>query len=358
MRHAKSLACGAILAAGLMAANADDFIPADDQRLEYSDYAVLEFVNDPAFPGQKLARLQRPLNSPGKGYNWDNPGARLRFATDAAAVTVRLHYNDKHISTSARNPVGLYYIDGRSADGWKFSTAAKTTLRKPETVEMKLPSPGDGKAHDYELVMPYGDSVDVVGVAVTDKAKFHPPKPRPSLRCAIYGDSITHGFTASHIGNTYAFKVAQLKNWQLVDLGIGGRAATAEDGTVVGKIACDRLVVLIGVNDWQGGRPVALYKQNIRQFIANFRKSQPKTPVTFITPLWVSPSWKPAAAKSGLEDYRQALRDAVREIADPAISLVEGPELIDHDAKFFDPVAVHPNDAGFEIMARRLAEKL
>jgi len=337
---------------------AENFIPADDQRLEYSDYATLEFVAAPVRPAQKIARLRRPLSSPGRGYEWDNPGARLRFATDAKEVIVHLYYSDKHISASARNPVGVYCIDGKTADGWKFASSSRATVRKPENVDVKMAVAGDGKIHDYEVIMPYGDSVDVVGISVTPEAKFGKPSPRPAFRCAFYGDSITHGFTAGDVSGTYVFKVAQINNWQLINLGIGGNGSSAADAGIIGKIDCDMLVTLIGVNDWQGGRPVAAYKQNIKQFIAIFRKLRPTTPMAFITPLWVPATWQPKTAKFSLEDYRQALREAVKEAGDSAIQLIEGPELIDHDAKFFDPVAVHPNNSGFDMMADRLAKKL
>ncbi len=48
----------------------------------------------------------------------------------------------------------------------------------------------------------------------------------------------------------------------------------------------------------------------------------------------------------------------LREGGDAALRLVEGPELIDADETYFDPVLVHPNDAGFAQLATRLAERL
>jgi lysophospholipase L1-like esterase len=142
----------------------------------------------------------------------------------------------------------------------------------------------------------------------------------------------------------------------LINLGIGGRNSNPHDGVILGKIDCDQLVVLMGVNDWQGGRPVTRYKQNMQQFIANFRKLQPETAVCLVTPLWVPQTWQPKSAKADLEAYRQALREVAQECADPNLTLLEGPALIDHDKKYFDRVAVHPNESGFEMMAQRLAK--
>src|SRR5947208_2481287 len=59
------------------------FIAPDDTNFVYSDYVHLEFVPSPLNPSAKLARFDRLLEMPSKGYRWDNPGARVRFRTDA-----------------------------------------------------------------------------------------------------------------------------------------------------------------------------------------------------------------------------------------------------------------------------------
>ncbi|MBN8216374.1 MAG: lysophospholipase [Spirochaetes bacterium] len=332
-------------------------VPADDARLSYSDYVRLSWVDSPVEPWKKLARFDRLVDMAGKGYQWDNPGTRVRLRTDGANVRIVLYYNEKHISTSARNPKGLILVDGKSQGGWTFTTAESKTVRAPERVEVKLPQAGAGM-HDYELVLPYGDSVDVCGAIVDEGAKFAPPTPRPAVRLAAYGDSITHGFTASAVGGTYAFLLAQEKGWQLLNLGLGGRGCAPKDGTLVASVKADVVTVLIGVNDWQGGRPLASFRQNVEGLVKSLRADQPSTPVWVVTPLWVPGSWKPKTATNDLEEYRKVLRETVAAAADPKLAIVEGPDLIDHDPALFDAVAVHPNDKGFAMMASRLAAKI
>jgi lysophospholipase L1-like esterase len=348
-----------VMASAAGAADAEMvFLPADSPHLAYSDHVQMTLVDSPRGQGAKMARFDRRIDMPGKGYRWDNPGARLRFRTDAAAVTVHLYYNDKHISTSARNPVGVYLIDGKGDPAWTFTSTAKTVVRAPEEVSVELRVPAVAGMREFDIVMPYGDSVDVIGVSVSAGAKFAVPEPRPKLRCAMYGDSITHGFTASTIAGTYAYQVAAIKGWQLVNLGLGGRASTVSDGELVGSLGCDVVTVLISANDWQGGAPVDACKKRIEGFLLGLRGKQPSTPVYLITPLWVPPSWQPEKAITDLEAYRQALREVVAASADPNLKIIEGPDLIDHDPKNFDVVAVHPNDAGFTMMAERLAKAL
>src|SRR5581483_1123607 len=103
----------------------------DDTRIGYSDYVHLEFVASPVDAGAKLARFDRVLDIPGKGYRWDNPGARIRFRTNATSVKVLLYFNELHISTSARNSQGLCLVDGVSKPEWGFRTKATQTRREP-----------------------------------------------------------------------------------------------------------------------------------------------------------------------------------------------------------------------------------
>jgi len=93
-------------------------------------------------------------------------------------------------------------------------------------------------------------------------------------------------------------------------------------------------------------------------FIINFRKLQKNTPIYFISPLWVPTIWQPEGANIKLEDYRKTLAEVVKKSNDPNIKFIDGSKLIDHDKKYFDRVAVHPNNIGFKMMAEQLAKEI
>jgi len=109
------------------------------------------------------------------------------------------------------------------------------------------------------------------------------------------------------------------------------------------------------VNDWQGGAGLEWFRGNYDRLLAGLRERHPDVPVFVVTPLWVPPSWQPASVKHPLEAYREQIRQSVAALEDPLITVIEGPSLIDHDPKLFDPIAVHPNDDGFKQMAQRLS---
>ncbi|MCF7790090.1 MAG: hypothetical protein K9N47_28490 [Prosthecobacter sp.] len=335
-------------------------ISAADTSIGYSGYVHMEFVPSTAAPTTKLARFDRVLDIPGKGYRRDNPGTRIRFRTNAIHVTARLRFSEFHTSTSARNSQGLYLIDGATQPGWTFRTQQTLAKRDPETVEVHIKVGELGSPpvfHDYEIILPYGDSVDFEGIEVSPaSAQMQPPPAPPALRYIAYGDSVTHGFTASAIDKTYPYLVAQKMNWQLINLGLGGRASNVSDAHVLKTLKADVITVLMGVNDWQGGGPVERYRSNMMGFFDALRAVQPTVPIYFVTSLWVPPSWAPKGQITGLEAYRQAARELVTTRKDPHLHLIEGPALIDHDPALFDKVAVHPNDQGFAQMGERLAK--
>lgn len=331
-------------------------IPADHPLIRYSDYLHLELAAAPDGRPGMAARFNRALDLTGKGYGWDNPGTRIAFRTDATVPVARLYYSPRHRSATGRNGTGIYLIDGATRPDWTFQSSGSAVVRPPEYVNVTFPHPGMAGFHTYEIVLPYGDSVEFLGLDIEPGAILEALPGARTTRYVAYGDSITHGFTASRIDQTYAYLVADHHHWQLLNSAIGGRASTPGDGEMVAALHPDLVTVLMGGNDWQGGVPLEKYRANMLGFIRAIRTRHPTVPIFLITPLWVPDSWAPPLAIVELDAYRTVLREIAAQSADRHLHLVEGPALIDHDEQNFDRVAVHPNDRGFAMMARRLTE--
>lgn len=73
-------------------------LPADHAAIHFSGYVEKEITADGA------VRFHRILDGPSRGYRWDNPGARVRFRTDALGLTAHLRDGDKHTSPSEVPP--------------------------------------------------------------------------------------------------------------------------------------------------------------------------------------------------------------------------------------------------------------
>lgn len=333
-------------------------ISPDDPMIGYSGYVHRELVTPTSGTGTAVMRFDRQIDMAGKGYRWDNPGTTISFRTDATEIEAVLNYNDLHISTSARNPKGVYSVDGEFKRQWSFKTTQQGVTRQPETVVVPVSNGGVEGFHQYELFLPYGDSVDFAGLRVNPGAKFEAVTSPEKPRYVAYGDSITHGFTSSEISKTYPFLIGKKKGWNVINLGLGGRASTPGDGTLIASLKPEVVTVLMGANDWQAGVPLEKYRANLEAFLSNLRKDLPETPVYLLTFLWVNPSWNPPSKVADLESYRQVLREVAAARQDANLHVIEGPALIDEKPTLFDPVPVHPNDAGFAMMAERLEAQI
>jgi hypothetical protein len=325
---------------------------ASDPAFVVSGAACVERIDDDA--GVRL-RLHRPIDMPGKGYGWDNPGATVRFRSDARHLTARLRFSERHISTSARNGIGLVLVDGNWQADWTFDAGTTTIHRAVTMVEAALPVPAGDEEHEYTLVMPYGDSVEFAGIRIDAQATLRQPAARKRLRWVAYGDSVTQGFDASHIGATYAWQVASSRGWELVNLGVGGRACTASDARAIASCRPDLVTIAIGVNDWQSGVSPIDYATRLSGLLADLTASCPASRIAVITPLWVADGWQTGRMTHPLADYRHAAQQVA---ADASILVIDGDALIDHDPALFHAVAVHPVDAGCALMAERLASRL
>ena len=214
---------------------------------------------------------------------------------------------------------------------------------------------GTSKAgfRDFEIVLPIADRVSFHGLRVPQSAEFHRVHRKRSPIYVAYGDSITQGFWASDPTRSFAYRLAKAKGWQLVNMGFGGRCVSASDVFAVARLKPDVVTVLIGVNDCLDCTSLDDFAEEYSLLLYNIRFFRHGVPITVITPLSVPGKWEGTAE---LERYREVVRRAVQVTKDEAIHLVEGPALIPSDDQYFHD-GLHPNDAGFELMAERLAAR-
>lgn len=293
-----------------------------------------------------------------EGEFGDAPGARIRFRTNSPTVQVHLRYPARQV----RNSIGLFRIDGKGDPAWTFQRAVMGYPAPESDQVVELPVPGTAAAHspfrDYELILPYADTVLLLGVQLAPEALWEMPAPRPARRWLAFGDSLTQGQGATHVGHSFAFLAAEAKGWQLINAGFGGRGAAQTDGDYLGAIDADLVTISMGVNNWQGGTELEAFRGQITGLLARLRKARPTTPVRVVTPLWVPPTWQPERAKYPLAEYRAIIREVVASRTDPNVRLIDGETLIDHDPALFGRTGPQPNDKGHAQIAERLAAQL
>lgn len=317
-------------------------IPADDPLVQVTDSARV--VRTP-----ETVKMDRFIQADG-GFQHDNPGARIRFRTDADRVSARLIFTDLHSRQDAVNSKGLYAVDGQMAGSFQRDGSLSE-------VTVSFPQNDEKKTREYELIMPYGDSVEFAGLSVLN-GKLLPATARPAFKYVAFGDSITHGFRAEDVSKTYPFIIGEKMKCQVVNMGFGSRGTVPSDGQAIAACKGDLISILIGFNDFYKNKSLENYERDINRLIQEIRMVQPDTPVFLITPLWSSePAW--AASKIGLtlEDYRGAVRRVVAESKDTNLHLIDGLSLMDHRLEVTTD-GIHPNDQGFAQIAERLSVRL
>jgi lysophospholipase L1-like esterase len=306
--------------------------------IDFSDYVRLERRGS----GVKFDRIIEGAS----GFRWDSPGTRIRFRTDATEVRVKLFYSGEHSRLDAINGVGVYLIDGERAGNYEAPP-------NHGALTIDLPVSGDSDFHLYEVLLPYGDAVELDGIEVNEEARIIKSPPRPSTRWLAYGDSITHGFYASDVTRNYPFQVGEIKGWQVLNLGFGSHQATPDDGKVIAGLQPSVVSIAIGANDCVHNKDLNTYKQDMRGVLSNVLDSAETFLLYIITPLTVL-HWGEDNVEERLKNLRGVLRDLVEEMGNSQLRLIEGPSLIPAQERYFQD-GLHPNDDGFRIMAENLA---
>lgn len=316
--------------------------PAADARIEWRCSAGIGFADGAA------AFDRGAVDSP---YRFDPAGARAVFRTSEAQVTVRISFPDV-----ARNATRRYFL-GQGAILADGERAASFDRPAPTggVVEATATWPGPPREREIEVVLPVADPVMLMAIACGRDGPARPAAHR-RLRHAAYGDSITQGFWAGDPLGTYPALVGQALGWETVNLGFSARVVTPADAALVVAARPDIVTVMIGINDCLQQVPPERFRANYAALLDGLRAGLPRTPLVLVTPLAVLPGgrWKNAEHAG---EYRRAIEDLAAVRRDPALRVIRGPDLLPAERRFFKD-GLHPNDAGFAVLAERLAHEL
>lgn len=307
-------------------------VSADSPILSYTDSVAPSFVGG-------YARFQRPEADDGSGYVYCMPGGRLRFRSNAPTVNVGLRWNGLVTRTDARNLIGHVYIDG--VYNRDFQTPAGVNVVTTSTLTLSMGSSVDRL---YEIILPYADGVEFGSVTV-DALYTVTSATRTGSRMVCMGDSITQGFWATDVRRTWPFLLAQAKGFQCINMGTGGRTATAADGTVAANLSPDLIIVLYGMNEYLSQIPVATYKANLKALLSNIHAVNPTVPV-YISALTLST----ASLAIPIADYRAVAGECITELGYSQLVGVDTSLLIPNSS-YLNADGVHPNDTGHANMA-------
>ncbi|MBP2412993.1 lysophospholipase L1-like esterase [Arthrobacter stackebrandtii] len=184
-------------------------------------------------------------------------------------------------------------------------------------------------------------------------------------RWITYGSSITHCQQADGPTQTWPALVAARNGWQLSNLGFAGECQL--DPTVAETIArmpADLISLCVGINSYNASVfSKRSYGPALQGFLKAVRAAHPAVPVVVITPVLSLPR-EDKANEVGwtLADYRRATAHVVsgmQDAGDTRLHVIDGTSVLtEQEAADRLPDTLHPDTAGYAIMADRLAPQL
>ncbi len=170
----------------------------------------------------------------------------------------------------------------------------------------------------------------------------------------MYGDSITQGYDAESTSLSYASRLTDLLNAEVINKGIGGSVFMPELSNVKSTFTPDLITVAYGTNEWRGS---SFESFNIRckTFFENLIQNYPNTSIVAIAPIWRADS----AEKHELGDFSR-VADTIYKISTqhPNIHFIDGIKFIPKDTAYYRDSYLHPNDKGFNFYIKALSTEL
>lgn len=192
-----------------------------------------------------------------------------------------------------------------------------------------------------KIVFPYSVVAELEDMQLK-AASFVKPV-RPNKKLLAYGDSITQGYDARYPSNTYAMRLAEHLQAELISKALGGDMFTSEL-VEAGEIQdADYVLVAYGTNDWYRHSRDKL-KTDAQACISAVAERFQNVPVLVLSPIWRS-SWQGESEFGDFMGVSEVIEKICR--AYPNITFIQGFDLVPHECELFGDLALHPSDEGF-----------
>lgn len=317
-------------------------------------------------------------------------GVRLRFTTSADEISLKVRVSRlviTGIADQVRPAAFDLLIDGvesqtQHAENGNIlrltSTAPSVFVETLEVGEIdNLKFSGLGTASkNIEIWLPTSGIVEIAEVSATSEIIAAPADSRK--RWLHYGSSISQCIEADRPMDAWALRAAQLLNLNITNFGLAGQCQL--DGFVARSMAAlpaDVITLKLGINivNADSMRERAFIPA-VHNFLDILRESAPQTPIIIISAIWCpfheeipGPTMidganlfgkeRPeefAAGALTLQRTRELLEEVVAKRADKNIHFMDGLTLFGASDEGNLPDKLHPNSAGYRLMADRFAK--
>jgi hypothetical protein len=294
-------------------------------------------------------------------------GVCVEFETDAREVALEVRVDGEPKGTRAvleaidrGSPTGPDPHDGISAsvDGrhvWcgmpeQDLVVLELAGHDPEDSLGLVPLPGMERTRHVRIWLPALRGA-VVRDVICDGSFVRPVARRRQL--LALGDSIVQGFVSGDPSFSWPALLAARLDLDLVNQGVGGQVF--QPGSLFGLAGYTnpaRIIVAFGENYRYEPCVARRVSLDIRGYLGEVHRLWPQVPVHVLTPLWHDEEAYPSHAMSCFEHVPDLIAAQVESFEN--MTLLDGLELLEHDAGLLADGFEHPNERGCRQIATRI----
>ena len=292
-------------------------------------------------------REAKVINHP---FMYAPAGIQLKFKTDGNMLQLKVHtqkdigkrsffsfdvFVDNVLAGSIQN-----ITDGDCIGDYADKECPLGSFQK--SFELKSGDKG------IKIFLPHSVTAHIEEIEIVDATYILPVRKDKTI--LFYGDSITQGFDSLHPSKTYASKLAEELDAEVINKAVGGTGFNPELVGIDVGIRADYIIVAYGTNDWNLVDLESLRK-NAEGFLRGIEKNFSGIPVFVITPLWRS-DWRETKQCGEFFNVENTIKEIFENHEN--ITVISGFDLIPHEKELFGDLCLHPNEKGFEYYAKKL----
>ena len=271
-------------------------------------------------------------------------GIQMEFKTDGDKLNLRVNTKDE---TNIRSYFAFdVFVDGALKGYISNLKDEDCTGKYAENIYAlgdfsKTFDLGKGEKN-VRIVFPHSVRAEVEEIEL-ENATFAAPLKREK-KIVFYGDSITQGYDALHPSKTYAMRLADAIDAEIINKGIGGAVFDPALGDVSRVEGADYVVVAYGTNDWTC-KEIDSIRTSAIGFLNKLEKNYPCVSIYVIAPIWRK-DYETDRMGGKFREIEQMLEDVCANCKN--VRFISGWNLVPHNETLFGDLSLHPNDKGFE----------
>ncbi|MBO5203317.1 MAG: SGNH/GDSL hydrolase family protein [Clostridia bacterium] len=269
-------------------------------------------------------------------------GIKLKFVTNSKTLLLKV--------TVRAGSSRYFFSHDIFVNGKHCHTLSGDLRDKNGTVVESVEAYGSYKLGEGEktvcIYFPWSVISELCYLELDDGATLTPVAYRRKM--ISFGDSITHGYDASHPSLSYSAILADAFDADARNKGIGGEVFRPELAAEADDIDPEIITVAYGTNDWSKSTREE-FDKNSEAFYVNLSRNYPNAKIFAFSPIWR----KQPERITAVGEFTYVAKK-IEEIANSLsnVIFVNCYDMVPHDPAMFSPDVLHPNDQGFSHYAK------